>query len=259
MQSTVRRTAPYLPSNLDFIQEVNSLSAAADVIDIMTAAEYMVLGLGDVYLSAPCAIPVNPLHRLSVPKYNPARTYTPEGAVGIGGSTMCIYGMNSPGGYQLVGRTVPIWDNTKRQPWFLKSFDRVSFYRVSPEEIEPMRAQFRNGEFELQIEDGEFSLTRYISMVKACEEDTRAFRAGQKVVDLTWGQDKTTKVLNFLASTCANDEPCLHRGRPTGRHTAFSFGKPAVRTARSLSHRSFPGPGATLGIVVTGRHCRQWI
>ena len=39
----------------------------------------MVMGLGDVYLGAPCAVPVDPRHRLVVPKYNPARTYTPEG------------------------------------------------------------------------------------------------------------------------------------------------------------------------------------
>ena len=49
------------------------------------AASYMVMGLGDVYLGAPCAVPVDPRHRLVVPKYNPARTFTPEGSVGIGG------------------------------------------------------------------------------------------------------------------------------------------------------------------------------
>ena len=37
-------------------------------------------------------------HRLVVPKYNPARTFTPEGAVGLGGTYLCIYPMESPGG-----------------------------------------------------------------------------------------------------------------------------------------------------------------
>ncbi len=59
----------------------------------------------DVYLGAPCAVPVDPRQRLVVPKYNPARTVTPEGAVGIGGAYMCIYPMESPGGYQLVRGT----------------------------------------------------------------------------------------------------------------------------------------------------------
>ena len=65
---------------------------------------------GDVYLGAPCAVPLDPRHRLLSSKYNPARTHTAEGTVGIGGMYMCIYGMDSPGGYQLVGRTLPIWN-----------------------------------------------------------------------------------------------------------------------------------------------------
>ena len=75
----------------------------------------MVMGLGDVYLGAPCAVPMDPRHRLVVPKYNPARTSTPEGAVGIGGCYMCVYPMVSPGGYQLVGRTLPIWNTFGRE------------------------------------------------------------------------------------------------------------------------------------------------
>ena len=49
-----------------------------------------------------------------MPKYNPARTTTPEGAVGLGGAYMCIYPMESPGGYQLIGRTLPIWNTFGR-------------------------------------------------------------------------------------------------------------------------------------------------
>lgn len=40
------------------------------------------LGLGDVYLGAPCAVPVNPMHRVVTTKMNPARTFTHEGTVG---------------------------------------------------------------------------------------------------------------------------------------------------------------------------------
>ena len=71
-------------------------------------------------------------HRLVVPKYNPARTTTPEGAVGLGGAYLCIYPMDSPGGYQLVGRTLPIWSTfgrvgpfTPAKPWLLRYFDQV--------------------------------------------------------------------------------------------------------------------------------------
>jgi len=67
-----------------------------------------------------------------VPKYNPARTFTEEGTVGLGGAYMCIYPMDSPGGYQLVGRTLPIWNTwgrvepfTPDAPWLLRIFDQV--------------------------------------------------------------------------------------------------------------------------------------
>ncbi|MBD4600049.1 carboxyltransferase domain-containing protein, partial [Xanthomonas citri pv. citri] len=82
-------------------QRINGLSRREDVRTTVFEASYMVMGLGDVYLGAPCAVPLDPRHRLLRSKYNPARTFTAEGTVGIGGVYMCIYGMDSPGGYQL--------------------------------------------------------------------------------------------------------------------------------------------------------------
>ena len=58
---------------------------------------------GDVYLGAPVAVPLDPRHRLVTTKYNPARTWTPANAVGIGGAFLCVYGIEGPGGYQLSG------------------------------------------------------------------------------------------------------------------------------------------------------------
>ncbi len=85
---------------------IRSTTSARIVFD----ANYLVLGLGDVYLGAPVATPVDPRHRLVTTKYNPARTWTPENAVGIGGAYLCVYGMEGPGGYQFVGRTVQMWN-----------------------------------------------------------------------------------------------------------------------------------------------------
>ncbi len=117
---TVKAKAPWLPNNVDFIQRINGLDSREQVRDIIYDASYMVMGLGDVYLGAPCAVPIDPRHRLLTSKYNPARTFTAEGTVGIGGVYMCIYGMDSPGGYQLVGRTLPIWNTFLKNrclPW----------------------------------------------------------------------------------------------------------------------------------------------
>ena len=101
---------------------------------IVFDASYLVLGLGDVYLGAPVATPLDPRHRLVTTKYNPARTWTPENAVGIGGAYLCVYGMEGPGGYQFVGRTVQVWNTLphdrglpRRKPYLLRFFDQIRF------------------------------------------------------------------------------------------------------------------------------------
>src|SRR5205823_2146041 len=138
--STVRSDAPWCPSNIEFIRRINGLDSMDEVRRIVFDASYLVLGLGDVYLGAPVATPLDPRHRLVTTKYNPARTWTAENSVGIGGAYLCIYGMEGPGGYQFVGRTVQIWNRFRRgglvqeNPWALRFFDRIEWYPVSAEE-----------------------------------------------------------------------------------------------------------------------------
>lgn len=165
---TVRDDAPWCPDNIEFIRRINGLTTADDVEKVVFDASYLVLGLGDVYLGAPVATPMDPRHRLVTTKYNPARTWTPPNVVGIGGAYMCIYGMEGPGGYQLFGRTIQVW-NTHRQtdafidqkPWLLRFFDQIRFFKVSPEELESWRRDFPLGRRAIEIEDSEFKLSDY--------------------------------------------------------------------------------------------------
>lgn len=167
-QELVRPNAPWCPSNIEFIRRINGLADEQAVRDIVFNASYLVLGLGDVYLGAPVATPVDPRHRLVTTKYNPARTWTPENAVGIGGAYMCIYGMEGPGGYQLFGRTIQVW-NTWRQtqvfakdkPWLLNFFDQIRFFPVSHQELTEARAAFPHGGYPVRIEETEFSYAAY--------------------------------------------------------------------------------------------------
>jgi urea carboxylase len=159
MQS-VRPDAPWCPSNIEFIRRINGLASVDDVHRIVFDASYMVLGLGDVYLGAPVATPVDPSHRLVTTKYNPARTWTPENAVGIGGAYMCVYGMEGPGGYQFVGRTVQMWNTyTNECPWLLRFFDQIRFYPVTAAELLEYREAFPHGRFTVRTEDTTFRLS----------------------------------------------------------------------------------------------------
>jgi urea carboxylase len=152
---SVRPDAPWCPSNIEFIRRVNGLDSIEDVHRIVFDASYLVMGLGDVYLGAPVATPIDPRHRLVTTKYNPARTWTPENAVGIGGAYMCVYGMEGPGGYQFVGRTIQMWNTHRDPPWLLRFFDRIRFYPVSAEELLDLRER----KFAPRTEDGTFRLS----------------------------------------------------------------------------------------------------
>lgn len=186
-QQNVRPDAPWCPSNLEFIRRVNGLNTIEDVKRVVFDANYLVLGLGDVYLGAPVATPIDPRHRLVTTKYNPARTWTPENAVGIGGAYMCVYGMEGPGGYQFVGRTVQVWNRLREtesfiegKPWLLRFFDQIQFYPVTADKLLEMREDFLRGRFEIEIEETTFKLGDYLHFLDSIKESTDEFRETQQ-------------------------------------------------------------------------------
>ena len=176
MQS-VRLDAPWCPSNIEFIRRINGLGSIDDVHRIVFDATYLVLGLGDVYLGAPVATPIDPRHRLVTTKYNPARTWTPENAVGIGGAYLCVYGMEGPGGYQFVGRTVQMWNTYQRgTPWHLRFFDQIRFEPVSAAEL----LELREDRPPLRIEEEAFRLRDYHAFLRSIETEAGAFKRTQQ-------------------------------------------------------------------------------
>ena len=184
---TVRPDAPWCPSNIEFIRRINGLDSTEDVRRIVYDASYLVLGLGDVYLGAPVATPLDPRHRLVTTKYNPARTWTPENAVGIGGAYLCVYGMEGPGGYQFVGRTCQMWNRfhetaefPRGTPWLLRFFDQIRFFPVKEQELLTFRAAFPRGRVGLKIEDTTFRFADYRAFLDSNQASIEAFRVRQR-------------------------------------------------------------------------------
>ena len=119
-------------------------------------------------------------------KYNPARTWTPENAVGIGGAYLCIYGMEGPGGYQFVGRTVQVWNRyrttahfTPDQPWLLRFFDQIRFFPVEADELLDWREGVGGGA-QATIEQSVFRLGDHRRFLAAHAADIDAFRTTQQ-------------------------------------------------------------------------------
>ena len=185
-QQSVRQDAPWCPDNIEFIRRVNGLPNLEQVKRIAYDASYVVLGLGDVYLGAPVATPLDPRHRLVTTKYNPARTWTPENAVGIGGAYLCVYGMEGPGGYQLMGKTLQMWNRygkvkafAEGKPWLLRFFDQIRFYPVSAEELEVIRRDFPLGRYALKTEETTFDLEEYQAFLRENETAIAQFKSTQ--------------------------------------------------------------------------------
>ncbi|WP_416976605.1 5-oxoprolinase/urea amidolyase family protein [Streptomyces sp. T028] len=183
----VREDAPWCPWNIEFIRRVNGLESVADVYDTVFEAEYLVLGLGDVYLGAPVATPLDPRHRLVTTKYNPARTWTAENSVGIGGAYLCVYGMEGPGGYQFVGRTTQVWSPWQQRgafepgsPWLLRFFDRIRWYPVEADELLDLRADLVSGRFVPRVEEGTFSLADHQAFLTEHADSIAEFRGRQR-------------------------------------------------------------------------------
>ncbi|WP_370086610.1 urea carboxylase [Streptacidiphilus sp. MAP12-16] len=209
----VRDDAPWCPWNIEFIRRINGLDSVDDVYRTVFDAEYLVLGLGDVYLGAPVATPLDPRHRLVTTKYNPARTWTAENSVGIGGAYLCIYGMEGPGGYQFVGRTVQVWSGWQQRgpfqpgfPWLLRFFDRIKWYPVVAAELLDMRADMAAGRLELKIEEGEFALADHLrflddnadGIAAFAERQTAAFAAERHAWELSGEFDRADQVLSVV-------------------------------------------------------------
>jgi urea carboxylase len=243
----VRADAPWCPSNIEFIRRINGLGSVEDVKRIVFDAAYLVLGLGDVYLGAPVATPLDPRHRLVTTKYNPARTWTPENAVGIGGAYMCIYGMEGPGGYQFVGRTLQVW-NIHRQtrafrdgkPWLLRFFDQIRFYPVGADELLDMRARFPYGGVDVRIEEGTFRAGAYRQFLDAHADAIAAFKKTQQAAFEAERERWAAAGQDVVSTTeAAVEEPAAEAALPPG---CFAITSPVAGNL----WRTLVAPGATV-------------
>jgi urea carboxylase len=254
MQS-VRPDAPWCPSNIEFIRRINGLASIEDVYKVVFEASYLVMGLGDVYLGAPVATPLDPRHRLVTTKYNPARTWTPENAVGIGGAYLCVYGMEGPGGYQFVGRTLQMWNRHRvtadyEKPWLLRFFDQIRFHPVGEAELLKLREDFLHGKFQLKIEPKRLRLRDYRAFLADNAASIDAFKARQQAAFEAererWraaGQDVVATDALIAEAGPDSELDLPENARPLASHVAGSVWKIEARVGDTVQ------AGQTLVIV----------
>ncbi len=75
--------------------------------------------------------------QLSIPRKNSPRTNIPAGSVGIGGNQTGIYSLESPGGWNIIGRTpLSFFDVNMNPPTKLKSGDKIRFLPITESQFE---------------------------------------------------------------------------------------------------------------------------
>lgn len=167
--TTIRTDAAYTEggTNIGYLVTQNGLAGPEQLYGAILGTEWWTAFTG----FAPGLPFLFPLREptLSVPKYNPTRAWTPEGAVGMGGPCVAIYPVDSPGSYQLFGRTLPVYDLLGRnrafhsEPFLIRAGDRVRFTRVGEEELSELRRRVFDDRYTYRIEDAPFSVSEYLA------------------------------------------------------------------------------------------------
>ncbi|HLJ63426.1 MAG TPA: carboxyltransferase domain-containing protein [Stellaceae bacterium] len=164
----------------EFVARLNGLSGPEQLVRVHSGTEYWVAALG-FWPGLPFMMALDPRCVITAPKYNPPRTWTPQGTVGMGGASTAIYPVATPGGYQIFARIpVPIWDTQKRFPVFADSIvlfragDRVKFVPVSEEEFLQVEAEVKAGTYVYNVvEYQKFSVRQYKSWIATLDQTQR--------------------------------------------------------------------------------------
>ncbi|MEM7540659.1 MAG: allophanate hydrolase subunit 1 [Pseudomonadota bacterium] len=164
----------------EFIAGLNDLADVDQFVRVHAGTEYWVAALG-FWPGTPFMMPLDPRCKLVAPKYNPPRTFTPKGTIGMGGSSTAIYPVDGPGGYQIFARTpVPIWDMNRglpqfeQAPYLLRPTDRLKFIPCSVEEFEAAERQVSEGTYQINIaEYQKISLKQYKHWVSGLDMEQR--------------------------------------------------------------------------------------
>ncbi len=163
-----------------FVARINGLDGVEQVVRVHSGTEYWVASLG-FWPGLPFMMPLDPRCMITAPKYDPPRTWTPQGTIGMGGASTAIYPVATPGGYQIFARTpVPIWDTEKSFPQFendiclFRAGDRVKFVPVDKEAFEFHEAQVKDGTYVFNVVDYQkFSVRQYKDWLATLNTDER--------------------------------------------------------------------------------------
>jgi allophanate hydrolase subunit 1 len=180
---TIRKDAPNAEggTNIDYVVRYNGFPDREALYAAVLGSEQWSAFMG-FFPGLPFMFPLDPRETIFVPKYNPTRTWTAEGAVGVGGPCIAIYPVESAGGYQLFGRTIPIYDVRQRNevfresPLFMRPGDRIQFHRVEEHELLQAFEDVHADRYRYRIEDSPFDVGAYLDWLPTIADEAEERR-----------------------------------------------------------------------------------
>lgn len=138
--------------DIEFVAHHNKISIE-DVIKIHMSTEYLIYMIGFTpgfpYLGG-----MN--DKIATPRLHTPRTKIPIGSVGIAGEQTGIYPIESPGGWQLIGRTpVKLYDPYRKEPVLLNAGDYIKFVQIDEKEYKSIEALEIEGKYRVNIRERE--------------------------------------------------------------------------------------------------------
>ncbi|MGA8854969.1 MAG: 5-oxoprolinase subunit PxpB [Christiangramia sp.] len=138
--------------DLEHISQVNNLPVE-EIIQLHTAPLYQVYFIGFL----PGFLYLGGLdEKLKISRKKTPRRSVEKGSVGIGENQTGIYPKNSPGGWQILGKSpVNLFDKNDTPPSAFSAGDKIKFVSVSKEKYFEIEKEIENGKYKLKIEDHE--------------------------------------------------------------------------------------------------------
>ena len=127
---------------------------------------------------------------------------------------MALYNVESPGGYQLTGLTIPGVDilGSKRgyslsRPWLFEDFDQLTFYEVSEDEYEAQLAVFESGRYEYEWEACKFDMEAHNQLLEETKEEVQAVRKRQAKAQKEMDQLEARLMAKWMEEKAAGKVP----------------------------------------------------
>ena len=134
--------------DIEFVAENANLSVD-EVIKIHSGTDYLVYMMGFMpgftYLGG-----LDP--RIATPRLKSPRLKIEPGSVGIAANQTGMYPLESPGGWQLIGRTpLKLYDDTKEPPVFIQAGDYIRYIPIDEKKYKKIEKEVKNNSYKISI------------------------------------------------------------------------------------------------------------